>query len=387
MRVLVVFAILLFVPLASATQLAFVGEESLRELPGSGTSADPYLLRDLVINATNDIGILIENTSAFILIKNVSIVGENKRPGIILENVKNVRIENVRIIRCSYGIKIVSSKNITIVNSIFKGNLYCYWKSEFAGDADCRGGAIFADYSKNLYIINNSFVPHSYLFSNIYGVYLVMVKNSMVYGNRFVSSIKCYPSAAFGGYCKGAAIYLDRSNNNELVRNTIYLPISGGMEYAAEVYGMYIFGHNNTIYLNNFYGEEKPSQPSEGIGFFYLYHAGENTFHSPKVIYKFGNETFEGFLGNYWVAYNGSDENGDGVIEWPFKVDEYPLILPSENYEIIKLAEESEMNTSSPNNLTNSPITPSSPQENGESKYLFPILAVLAILIILWRGK
>jgi len=224
MRVLVVFAILLFVPLASAAQLAFVGDESLRELPGSGTSADPYLLRDLVINATNDIGILIKNTSAFILIKNVSIVGENKRPGIILENVKNVRIENVRIIRCSYAIKIVSSKNITIVNSIFKGNLYCYWKSEFAGDADCKGGAIFADYSKNLYIINNSFVPHSYLFSNIYGVHLVMVENSTIHGNRFVDSVKCYPSAAFGGYCKGAAIYLDRSKGNKIVKNIIYLP-------------------------------------------------------------------------------------------------------------------------------------------------------------------
>ncbi|HDD31107.1 MAG TPA: hypothetical protein ENF72_00570 [Thermococcus litoralis] len=70
------------------------------------------------------------------------------------------------------------------------------WKSEFAGDADCRGGAIFADYSKNLYIVNNSFIPHSYLFSNIYGVHLVMVENSLVYGNRFVSSIKYYPSAA-----------------------------------------------------------------------------------------------------------------------------------------------------------------------------------------------
>ena len=71
MGILVVFVILLFVPLASAAQLAFVGDESLRELPGSGTSADPYLLRDLVINATNDTGILIKNTSAFILIKKV----------------------------------------------------------------------------------------------------------------------------------------------------------------------------------------------------------------------------------------------------------------------------------------------------------------------------
>jgi len=382
MRVLVVFAILLFVPLASAAQLAFVGDESLRELPGSGTSADPYLLRDLVINATNDIGILIKNTSAFILIKNVSIVGENKRPGIILENVKNVRIENVRIIRCSYAIKIVSSKNITIVNSIFKGNLYCYWKSEFAGDADCKGGAIFADYSKNLYIINNSFVPHSYLFSNIYGVHLVMVENSTIHGNRFVDSVKCYPSAAFGGYCKGAAIYLDRSKGNKIVRNIIYLPSREGMEYAAEVYGMYIFGVNNSIYLNDFYGKEVPYYPDTATGFYYIFPrlGSENTFHSPKIVYKFGNTTFEGFLGNYWYSNKGLDNDGDGITDGSFLVDEYPLILSSENYEIIGLVkEDSVLNTSSP--------IASSSQEEENFEYISFLVVIGLVLISLWKRK
>jgi len=382
MRVLVVFAILLFVPLASAAQLAFVGDESLRELPGSGTSADPYLLRDLVINATNNTGILIKNTSAFILIKNVSIVGENKRPGIILENVKNVRIENVRIIRCSYAIKIVSSKNITIVNSIFKGNLYCYWKSEFAGDADCRGGAIFADYSKNLYIINNSFVPHSYLFSNIYGVHLVMVENSTIHGNRFVDSVKCYPSAAFGGYCKGAAIYLDRSKGNKIVRNIIYLPSREGMEYAAEVYGMYIFGVNNSIYLNDFYGKEVPYYPDTATGFYYIFPrlGSENTFHSPKIVYKFGNTTFEGFLGNYWYSNKGLDNDGDGITDGSFLVDEYPLILSSENYEIIGLVkEDSVLNTSSP--------IASSSQEEENFEYISFLVIIGLVLISLWKRK
>ena len=382
MRSLVVFVILLFVPLASAAQLAFVGDESLRELPGSGTSADPYLLRDLVINATNDTGILIKNTSAFILIKNVSIVGENKRPGIILENVKNIRIENVRIIRCSYGIKIVSSKNITIVNSIFKGNLYCYWKSEFAGDADCKGGAIFADYSKNLYIINNSFVPHSYLFSNIYGVHLVMVENSTIHGNRFVDSVKCYPSAAFGGYCKGAAIYLDRSKGNKIVRNIIYLPSREGMEYAAEVYGMYIFGVNNSIYLNDFYGKEVPYYPDTATGFYYIFPrlGSENTFHSPKIVYKFGNTTFEGFLGNYWYSNKGLDNYGDGITDGSFLVDEYPLILSSENYEIIGLVkEDSVLNTSSP--------IASSSQEEENFEYISFLVVIGLVLISLWKRK
>ena len=382
MRILVVFVILLFVPLASAAQLAFVGDESLRELPGSGTSADPYLLRDLVINATNDIGILIKNTSAFILIKNVSIVGENKRPGIILENVKNVRIENVRIIRCSYAIKIVSSKNITIVNSIFKGNLYCYWKSEFAGDADCKGGAIFADYSKNLYIINNSFVPHSYLFSNIYGVHLVMVENSTIHGNRFVDSVKCYPSAAFGGYCKGAAIYLDRSKGNKIVRNIIYLPSREGMEYAAEVYGMYIFGVNNSIYLNDFYGKELPYYPDTATGFYYIFPrvGSENTFHSPKIVYKFGNATFEGFLGNYWYSNKGLDNDGDGITDASFLVDEYPLILSSENYEIIGLVKEDSVSN------TSSPIASSS-QEEENFEYISFLVVIGLVLIFLWKRK
>jgi len=382
MRTLVVFVILLFVPLASAAQLAFVGDESLRELPGSGTSADPYLLRDLVINATNNTGILIKNTSAFILIKNVSIVGENKRPGIILENVKNIRIENVRIIRCSYGIKIVSSKNITIVNSIFKGNLYCYWKSEFAGDADCKGGAIFADYSKNLYIINNSFVPHSYLFSNIYGVHLVMVENSTIHGNRFVDSVKCYPSAAFGGYCKGAAIYLDRSKGNKIVRNIIYLPSREGMEYAAEVYGMYIFGVNNSIYLNDFYGKEVPYYPDTATGFYYIFPqvGSENTFHSPKIVYKFGNATFEGFLGNYWYSNKGLDNDGDGITDASFLVDEYPLILSSENYEIIGLVKEDSVSN------TSSPIASSS-QEEENFEYISFLVVIGLVLIFLWKRK
>lgn len=405
MRVLVIFLVmLLFLPLASAAQLTFVGDESLKELPGSGTPGDPYLLGNLFINATNDTAILIKNTSAFLLIKNVSIVGENKRPGIILENVKNVRIENIRIVRCSYGIKIISSENITIANSTFKGNLYCYWKSKFAGDADCKGGAIFADYSRNLHIINNSFVPHSYLFSNIYGVYLIMVKNSTIYGNRFVSSVKCFPSAAFGGYCKGAAVYLDRSSGNEIIRNTIYLPSSGGMEYAAEVYGLYIWGQKNRIFLNDFYGLEAFTSEDEakrGVGFLYVHISpfvkmeqsseAPAVFNSPKVIYRFGNETFEGFLGNYWDSYSGSDENGDGVIEQPFKVDKYPLIFPSENYEIVGPVKEG-LNTTTSSTWsslvlnTSSPSAPS-PQEEENLTYVSLLVAIGLVLIILWRRK
>lgn len=44
--------------------------------------------------------------------------------------------------------------------------------------------------------------------------------------------------------------------------------MSGGMEYAAEVYGMYIFGVNNSIYLNDFYGKEVPYYPDAAIGFY-----------------------------------------------------------------------------------------------------------------------
>lgn len=101
MKGLILFLVLIPLPLASAAQLTFVGDESLKELPGSGTLNDPYVLENLFINATNDTAILVKNTTAYLLIRNVTITGNNNRPGIILENVKNVRIEGLQVTRCS----------------------------------------------------------------------------------------------------------------------------------------------------------------------------------------------------------------------------------------------------------------------------------------------
>ncbi|ALV62333.1 hypothetical protein ADU37_CDS06340 [Thermococcus sp. 2319x1] len=106
---------------------------------------------------------------------------------------------------------------------------------------------------------------------------------------------------------------------------------------------------------------------------------------------RLANETFEGFLGNYWDSYSGSDEDGDGVIEQPFKVDRYPLVLPSENYEILGLVRE-ELNTTTSPTQVSSPLnisSPSAPSPQEENfRYISLVLIVLGVvLFILWRRK
>jgi len=109
--------------LCKCTQLTFIADESLKELPGSGIPEDPYILENLIINASNIAGILVKNTTAYLLIRNLTIIGDNKRLGIILENAKNTGIENVRVIKCSYGIRIPN----LLLSTAFSKEIYdCY---------------------------------------------------------------------------------------------------------------------------------------------------------------------------------------------------------------------------------------------------------------------
>lgn len=84
-------------------------------------------------------------------------------------------------------------------------------------------------------------------------------------------------------------------------------------------------------------------------------------------------------MGNYWYSNKGLDNDSDGITDGSFLVDEYLLILSSENYEIIGLVkEDSVLNTSSP-------IASSSQEENFE--YISFLVVIGLVLISLWKRK
>jgi parallel beta-helix repeat protein len=55
--------------------------------------------------------------------------------------------------------------------------------------------------------------------------------------------------------------------------------------------------------------------------------------------YQYHGRNYTGYLGNYWVGYDGVDEDGNGIGDTSYRIisggiDNYPLMAPFENYRI-----------------------------------------------------
>jgi len=91
---------------------------------GFGTAFDPYRIEGWDINASLGVGLVIQNTDAHVRIRSVSLHdGGLQGIGIRLYNVKNVVLEDVRLVRNREGIEASAvDGGLTIVNSYFEGN-------------------------------------------------------------------------------------------------------------------------------------------------------------------------------------------------------------------------------------------------------------------------
>jgi parallel beta-helix repeat protein len=126
--VILLFAVLTPVSLQANDQKPFVNNESSLEAtitstiyihnnaelqalaiscsgsPGSGSPADPWIIRDLVINTTDTLGLRIDDTTEYFEILNCTVTASW---GIYLDNLADstARIRNNTVINCdSYGI-------------------------------------------------------------------------------------------------------------------------------------------------------------------------------------------------------------------------------------------------------------------------------------------
>jgi outer membrane protein assembly factor BamB/subtilase family serine protease len=116
---------------------------------------------------------------------------------------------------------------------------------------------------------------------------------------------------------QGTGIFLVRSTNNLIRKNTIY-----NFFKCIDV-----LGDNNTIYYNNLY-----PHPKGGI---YANNSGSNQWNSPASIkYLYSETIFRNYVGNHWSWEAAVDDNGDGIVDLPYSTDtltdHYPLIEPHE---------------------------------------------------------
>ncbi|MFO7967286.1 MAG: NosD domain-containing protein [Archaeoglobaceae archaeon] len=107
------------------------------------------------------------------------------------------------------------------------------------------------------------------------------------------------------------------SQNNILFHNQV----------LGNNYGIYIsFSKVNTVYLNDFVNNNK-----------IILSRSTNSWNTTESIpYNYQNKSLEGYMGNYWHDYEGTDENGDGIGDVPHgKVGSTNVLMePFENYSV-----------------------------------------------------
>ena len=147
---------------------------------------------------------------------------------------------------------------------------------------------------------------------------------------------------------------LNYSSNNTIVNNIADSTLVGfslrfssmnlitGNTVSNSNYEMNVLysSNNNIVYLNNFI-----NTPG-GISFSEVLRPIDSLWSSAEEITYIYNaiNTNTNYLGNYWGDYSGTDADGDGIGDTPYSIDgdsdNYPLMMPFENYEIGDIGDE-----------------------------------------------
>ncbi len=313
---------------------------------GSGSLSDPYIIKDIRLNAQNSgSGIEIRNSDVYFRIENCLVYnsGSNQYDaGIKLYNVKNGKLVNNN---CSennyYGICLMHCIDILISGNFVQDNyangIYLYQSSsnqikENIASGNVHGFVLFGGSNNSL--TDNKATENSYgfgiysSFSNtlgnnnatkniFYGIFLTSSANNKIIGN--IASENLY----------GFEI-LRYSYNNEFSGNLATYNTGCGFSIDSCAYNNF-FSNQITF---NLYGIKILSASSDNV---FL----DNNFTGNDVnAFDEGmnNQWDDGVKGNFWYDYLDVDFNDDGIGDSPYIIsgfagaqDNYPIWDDGEN--------------------------------------------------------
>jgi len=250
---------------------------------------------------------------------NVTISGftiTNCRTGIAIANYYNepfpsgCKIINNNIVNNSEGIRpqrsdlLISGNNITENQGGITG-----WNTEniiVTGNNIAENGyGINIGQSRNITVSGNN------ISNNTRGLNLVYYGPYFVYGNNITKNDW---GIRFAEGCNNATVYGNNVTQNSV--GVVLLNFPNGGDVAVSGVGNKVFG-------NFFIDNSEQVLPNE-IEFENIRMGSSGT---DIVLWDNGN------VGNYWSDYNGTDNNGDGIGDTPYVIDEdnqdnYPFMAP-----------------------------------------------------------
>jgi parallel beta-helix repeat protein len=293
---------------------------------------------------------MVPSDAAYIvLVKCTNIQVENNSPqGICLVSTTKSTITNVKMIGRGDGITLLDSSSISIVDSILRDHAIGI-EIEDSSNNTISGNDISNHTTRgiNLGNANNNLISDNTITNNSYAI--APFQDALSSGNTIASNN--FTGNDFAITVQGSmrifdnifedndfGILLSGSSGSTITQNT----------FTHNKNALYFSGSSgNSIYLNNFLKNDRQfadagvssssTQPtkaaSDSIGSLQLvaaYVTGVNFMPPPPPS---SNQWDNGAKGNYWIDYNGSDKNGDGIGDAAYYLyennqDRYPLVNP-----------------------------------------------------------
>ena len=265
---------------------------------GISVRSSNNIVSENVISTNSEMGIILDASSNNLSGNNIT---NNSNYGLYISGGNTLRNNRMSNNRINFDVRGTSFENYVDTSNLVDGKPIIYWVNQQDKSVPHDAGYVALVKCENITVQN------VYIANNGDGIFLAFTNNSKIIGNNITNNNN---GITFWG-----------SSNNRIIGNNIRTNGDGIFFSGATFLDVFHYpSRNNTIYNNNFL--ENENNVADVAGSWWI---AEST---PAV-----NIWDNGTYGNYWSNYNGTDNNGDGIGDTPYIIndknqDNYPLMEP-----------------------------------------------------------